>query len=125
MNIKRLATHHWMHYERTLRSCVDDGKDYVRVQPVIGKEGIYMTNTSCWFECEFGAWTYPRRIFQYELSLHNASELNARQVAALQEIVAQRLSTKEQRTLLRHAMDHEMCRNTFRRSRIWAGRFSL
>lgn len=115
-----------MLHEWTLDDCLEGGR-YPAVVPKIHRAGIYFVRRAggspeCWFELADGrAFEYSVESFVYELELLNASRLNARQGAALRELVAQRLATKEQLKLL-HRYDENQ---DIARSRLNAQRAVL
>lgn len=93
-----------MLHDWTLEDCLEGGR-YLAVTAKVQRPGLYLlsnaSGTECWFELEDGrAFTYRQCDFEYTLELLNSEKINARQAAALREIVAQRLATKEQRALL-------------------------
>jgi len=103
--VKVLPLEYWMKVEWTLEDCLEGGR-YTAVIPKFNRAGIYLKRekekTECWFELGDGrAFSYPVDQFEYEMSLLDVERINHRQAAALKEIVAQRLATKEQAELLR------------------------
>ena len=118
MRIKVLPLEYWMLWDDALEDCLESGR-YPAALPLFYRPGIYLEGTACWFELADGnAFCYPRETFMHTLARLEAERLNARQVAALADIVAQRLATKQQRELLqmcRHVADlRETSRNAGR-----------
>jgi hypothetical protein len=101
VRVKALPLEYWMLREYSRDQCLPH---YKECKPEIGIPGIYMVRNpgkkEAWFELEDGrAFEYRVEDFQYTLALLNAGEFNARQVEALQGIVAQGLATKKQKHL--------------------------
>lgn len=117
--IKVLPLESWMEWD-SVEDCLSL---YPTTAPTFHRPGIYRTPTQCWFELVDGrAFEYPTADFDFALRLLEAERLTARQAAALQAVVAQRLATKAQRQLLRDYEDHRQCRAVYRNSRKTAMR---
>lgn len=118
MRLKILPLAFWMVTEDLLADCLASGR-YPPVPPRFDRPGVYLEGATCWFELGDGrAFAYDVSQVRYQLALAAASQLTERQAAALQGIVAQRLATKTQRTLLRHYQEALACRAVYRNSRL-------
>ena len=100
-NLKVLKLSYWMlprkrsDWEQERQSCLSR---YKQLTPIVNKPGRYKLGKQAWFEVDGKA--YSDNMFDYDLSLLEASEYNSRQVAALQAVVEQKLATKQQANLL-------------------------
>lgn len=100
-NLKVLQLSQWMfprknkHLEQERQDCLSRYKTY---EPVMNRPGRYKLGKKCWFEVDGRA--YADDMFNYDLDILNAERYNARQVLALESVVAQKLATREQRKLL-------------------------
>ena len=92
----------------------------IQVPRPFGRPGKYLLGDLCWLEVpgRSQCYEYPAEQFKYELRILEASRLNHRQIQALEQIIAQKLSTKKQRELYYDARSFEMSRTIGRRSRI-------
>lgn len=107
MSIKVLPLNRWMKESKHLHAVREETlAHYTPTEPVFNRPGYYKWKVfpkaaACWFELEDGR-AFPSRDldFDYQLEQLHAEEYNARQVAALEAVVAQRMATKEQTRLL-------------------------
>lgn len=93
--------------------------DKDRIEPVFHRNGQYFDRKTgeAWCEWFGNAVKTSARSFRHELDTYHASELNARQIAALQAVVNQRMATNKQKDMLSlywHAM---RCRDIRRNAR--------
>lgn len=100
MNIKRLELDGWMKsklgFDDTIKYSSDN---YTQIEPIIGKDGIYLKGKECWFEVNGVAYTSSKRSFDYMFDILTVRELSKRQTDALEAIVKARLATKLQKKL--------------------------
>ena len=70
------------------------------IVPRIGKPGYYLYGRECWFENYAGrAYRDNPKLFNYNLRVLRASELNTKQWQALKTLVEERLATRTQKQL--------------------------
>lgn len=100
MNIKRLELDGWMKsklgFDDTIKYSSDN---YTQIEPIIGKDGIYLKGKECWFEVNGVAYTSSKSSFDYMFDILTVRELSKRQTDALEAIVKARLATKLQKKL--------------------------
>lgn len=111
MNYKVLPLNFWMKHPKLLENCLTTHR-YKFTNPELHREGIYKLGKKCWFEIDGYAYTYPVEDFNYQLNMLNAEELTVKQGKALEEIIKQKLSSKEQRKLFQfycEAMRSKKC----------------
>lgn len=136
--LKVLPLERWMTYPDWLLDSTL--KNYEAIEPILRRPGVYLQRavlTGKWGECRT-LWSAKRAWFElldgraflmksrdveYELALADASRLNARQVAALKEVIAQRLATRQQAALYRLACDYASICETGRSARRHVLRF--
>lgn len=99
-NIKVLNLDRWMLDKHDRDSCVKGSKTYTKIKPIVKRNGKYSKDGKAWFEVDGKAWSCDPGQFKWELDTLNASELNSRQVAALQGVCRENMATKEQAKLL-------------------------
>lgn len=100
MNIKRLQLDGWMKSKRGFDDTIKYSSDnYTQIEPVIGKDGIYLKGNECWFEVNGVAYTSSKSSFDYMFDILTVRELSKRQTDALEAIVKARLATKSQKKL--------------------------
>ena len=119
-SIKVLALEGWMTWEW----CKEDLDKLEPIVPVFNRNGYYYNRKLdvCWFEVDGKAYIVEKDMFLYDLEGLNISNLNHKQVAALQAICDQDLATKEQRHMLHRYVAMMMSRNTYRNSRMYLHR---
>lgn len=107
MSIKVLPLDRWMLESEHFCDLREDTlAHYTPTKPVFNRPGYYKWKVfpkaaACWFELEDGrAFLCHDLDFDYRLDLLHAEQYNARQVAALEAVVAQRVATKAQTRLL-------------------------
>lgn len=94
--------------------------------PVFHRPGVYLHGPYCWLELPDGtAASYSLTSFLYELRLYRASELNAKQAAALEAVVAARMATRQQQQLLDDYKEAQYLRNLYRSGKHVYYRFLL
>lgn len=111
MTIKVLPLDFWMKHPKLLEDCLSTDR-HLPCIPHFNRDGIYSNYGECWFEVNGKAYTYPVEDFNYQLNMLNAEELTVKQGEALEEIIKQKLATKEQRKLFQfycEAMRSKKC----------------
>lgn len=75
-----------------------------RIEPVFHRNGFYYDRKTkqAWLEWYGNSVKTTVKQFQYELAVYHASELNERQIAALQAVVNEGMATKQQKDILTH-----------------------
>lgn len=112
MRIKVLPLESWMRFltEEDIQEM-----NLVEITPVFNRTGYYLRNNSCWFELSNGkAYSYYPDNFKFELSLREASVYNSRQIAALKEVINQKLANKEQKSLYYLIRSYHQCKEAGR-----------
>jgi hypothetical protein len=100
MNIKRLNLDGWMKSKRGFEDTIKySSAHYTEIEPIIGKDGIYLKGKECWFEVNGVAYTSSKSSFDYMFDILTVRELSKRQTDALEAIVKARLATKSQKKL--------------------------
>lgn len=100
MNIKRLELDGWMKSKRGFEDTIKySSANYTQIDPVIGKDGIYLRGKECWFEVNGVAYTCSKSSFDYMLDILTVRELSKRETDALEAIVKAGLATKGQKKL--------------------------
>jgi uncharacterized protein (DUF1684 family) len=123
-NLKCLSLSSWMEESDISWMREETLKHYEPCEAFIGVPGVYRTLGACWFELSDGrAFKYKVGQFDYEIACLHARELNHRQVAALKELIVQRLATKQQKKLHYHAVCAAETRDVWRRARMAFLRF--
>jgi hypothetical protein len=110
MKLKVLPPDWWMFADQYPHWCeVDLEQQYPSMPVVFDRPGKYLRDGVCWCETDdHRAFVYDLEMFRWELDTFNASELNHKQVAALQAMVSERMATRKQALLLymyRHHQD--------------------
>lgn len=117
MTIKVMPLEFWMENPFFLEDCLAGGR-YKPTPPRFMRPGIYVDGAACWFEVSATeAYTYPKEDFVYKLNVLNALRLNEHQARALSSVIAQKMASKEQRSLYRFYRDGMEIRNTGRMAR--------
>ncbi len=114
MNIKTIPLYSWMKNSWALEDVLKYGS-YKQLPTVFNRPGVYKIGKVCWFETTDGkAFYYDREQFDYDMSLINVSEYNARQVNALGVACREKVATKTQQRLYHLCVEvgrlHEMQR---------------
>ena len=112
MKLKVLPPDWWMfvaQYSEWFEENLD--QQYAAMPVVFDRPGKYLRDGVCWCETDdHRAFVYDIVMFRWELNTFNASELNYKQVAALQAVVSQKLATKKQAQLLYMYRHHQELR---------------
>lgn len=100
MNIKRLNLEGWMKsklgFDFTIKH---SSANYTPIDPIIGKNGIYLKGKYCWFEIDGKAYTSSKIDFKFTFDILKMRELSKKKVEALQAIVDAKIATKAQKDL--------------------------
>lgn len=100
MNIKRLNLDGWMKSKHGFEDTIKHSSaNYTQIDPIIGKDGIYLKGKECWFEVNGVAYTTSKSSFDYSFKILEVRELSKRETDALAAIVNAKLATKEQKEL--------------------------
>ena len=105
MRIKRLSLDSWMKDKIKRDSVISEDGTYYSIHPYFFKDGVYHITEKwgkvCIFEVDGKAWVIDDdSYFGYTLNCLNASEYNKNQIAALIELIRQKIATKHQKDIV-------------------------
>lgn len=99
MNIKRLDLELWMYpSKKFFVATVSDGK-YVKIKPILNRDGWFKKGKECWFEAEGQAYTCPKETFDYQFKILSVRELSKQEIDALAVIFKTKFATLHQREM--------------------------
>jgi hypothetical protein len=96
MTIKRLDLASWMYPHKLGFADTIRRGPYTAIEPKLNVNGWFIQAGECWFEVDGKAYSCPRDMFDYNMTILNVRELSQFEVSALKQVVDAKIATQAQ-----------------------------